>query len=122
MELQFLTAKSEGKGMGSMPPELRLKETILVSDCMDVAVGAGTGGQYLVLTMAGRSGPCWVCAPASDRAVACVRSGQASPWSVVHHSATGTVDIYRTLRDGSVRESVVLCAGLPLGLGVLAAA
>src|SRR5579864_636820 len=122
MELQFLTAKSEGEDMGSVPPQLSLKETILVSDCTDVAVGTGTGGQYLVLTMAGRSGPCWVCAPASDRAVACVRSGQASPWSVVHHSATGTVDIYRTLRDGSVRESVVLCGHLPVGRTVLAAA
>ena len=78
--------------------------------------------QYLVLALAGRSGPCWVCAPASDRAVACVRGGRASPWSVVHHSLTGTVDIYRTLRDGSVRESVVLCDSLPLGRTVLAAA
>jgi len=108
--------------MGSVPPELSLRETIPVPDVPFVAVGDGVGGQYLVIGVAGRSGPCWVCAPATDRAVACVRSGRTSPWSVVHHSATGTVDIYRTLRDGSVRESVVLCSQLPFGRTVFAAA
>jgi hypothetical protein len=122
MALQFSPTKSDGVSMASVPPQLRLRETILLSDSTNVAVGDGAGGQYLVVSMTGRSGPCWVCAPASDRAVACVRSGQASPWSVVHHSATGTVDIYRTLRDGSVRESVVLCGHLPVGRTVLAAA
>jgi hypothetical protein len=58
----------------------------------------------------------------SDRAVACVRSGLTSPWTVAHHSASGTVDIYRTARDGSVKESVVLCSQLPAGGTVLAAA
>jgi hypothetical protein len=82
----------------------------------------GVGGQYLVMEMAGSAGPCWVCAPVSNRALDCVRTGQASPWAVLHHSSTGTVDIYRTLRDGSVRESVVLCAALPVGRSVLAAA
>ncbi|HEY3810772.1 MAG TPA: hypothetical protein VGL49_04995 [Acidimicrobiales bacterium] len=104
-----------------MPPPLRLRESIPLPQGSDVAVGVGAGGQYLVVPVAGRSGPCWVCAPASDRAVACVRTGETSPWTVLHHSATGTVDIYRTLRDGSVRESVVLCARLPLGRTVLAA-
>jgi hypothetical protein len=108
--------------MGSVPPPLRLRETVQLADHTDVAVAEGAGGQFLVVAVAGRSGPCWVCAPASDRAVACVRSGRTSPWTVLHHSATGTVDIYRTLRDGTVRESVMLCAQLPLGRSVLAAA
>jgi hypothetical protein len=108
--------------MGSVPPQLQLLEELPPHHGIDVSVGASAGCQYLVMAVAGRSGPCWVCAPASDRAVACVRSGQASPWTVVQHSATGTVDIYRTGRDGSVRESVVLCSKVPSGRTVLAAA
>jgi hypothetical protein len=101
---------------------MRIRETFTLSDSTRVAVCFDLGIQYLVLLLAGRSGPRWVCAPASDRAVACVGNGQTSPWAVIHHSSTGTVEIYRTLRDGSIRESVVLCSQLPEGRSVLAAA
>jgi len=101
---------------------MRMRETFTMSDRTPVAICTELGIQYLVLALAGGSGPCWVCAPASDKAVACVRSGRTSPWSVVHHSSTGTVEIYRTLRDGSIRQSVVLCSQLPGGRSVLAAA
>jgi hypothetical protein len=84
-----------------VPPALRLREVIEDLDGTSVAVGDGLGGPYLVVTMAGRSGPCWVCAPVSDRALSCVRGGQTSPWTVIHHSATGTVDIYRTPPDAN---------------------
>ncbi|HLI55192.1 MAG TPA: hypothetical protein VKU88_12760 [Acidimicrobiales bacterium] len=99
--------------MGSVPPHLLLKESISVPGFDDVAVGSGVGGDYLVVELPGWSGPCWVCAPASQRAIDCVRNGTASPWSVLHHSVTGTVDIYRTGVDGSLHQSVVLCASLP---------
>jgi hypothetical protein len=108
--------------MEKVPPQLQLRESIPLADGTEVAVGHGTGGQYLVIRITGRGGACWVCAPASDRAVECVRSGFASPWSVVHHSATGTVDVYRSRLDGTVQESVVLCSALPVGRSVLAAA
>ena len=108
--------------MEKVPPQLQLAELIPLADGTDVAVGLGTGGQYLVMSVGGREGGCWVCAPASDRAVQCVRDGVASPWSVIHHSATGTVDVYRSRVDGSVHESVVLCSALPMGRGVLVAA
>jgi hypothetical protein len=108
--------------MGSVPPQLQVLEVLRPHQGLDVSVGERAGRQYLVMGVAGRSGPCWVCAPASDRAVACVRNGQASPWTVMHHSATGTVDIYRTMCDGTVRESVMLCSQLPSGRTVLAAA
>ncbi len=100
------------RGMGSVPPQLSLKETILVPDA-EVAVGEGVGGTYLVIELCGHDGPCWVCAPATERALDCVRSGMTSPWTVLHHSATGTVDIYRTAADGSLHLSVALCARLP---------
>ena len=90
-------------GMGSVPPQLELLETIPLPGA-DVAVGAGTGVTYLVVELAGSDGPCWVCAPAS---------GRASPWTVLHHSLTGTVDIYRTAADGSIHASVWLCSRLP---------
>ena len=107
--------------MASVPPQLLLTEELPMPD-QSALVAIGAGGQYLVIEVAGRSGPCWVCAPVSDRALDCVRSGRTSPWTVVHHSATGTVDIYRTLLDGSIHESVVLCSVLPVGRSVLAAA
>ncbi|HET9075752.1 MAG TPA: hypothetical protein VFN68_02380 [Acidimicrobiales bacterium] len=105
-------ARADVCGMGSVPPQLRFEETIPVPGA-DVSVGTGAGGTYLVIELAGHDGPCWVCAPASERAVECVRTGRASPWSVVHHSLTGTVDIYRTAADGSLHMSVALCARLP---------
>lgn len=100
--------------MGSVPPQLTLRETLPVPDESDEAcVGVGVGGTYLVVEIPGFAGPCWVCAPVSERAVECVRSGAASPWTVLHHSATGTVDVYRTGIDGSLHLSTVLCSSLP---------
>ena len=99
-------------GMGSVPPQLELLETIPLPGA-DVAVGAGAEVTYLVVELAGSDGPCWVCAPASARAIECVRAGRASPWTVLHHSLTGTVDIYRTAADGSIHASVWLCSRLP---------
>lgn len=100
--------------MGSVPPQLSLQEVISApSDTGDAAVGVGLGGKYLVVELSGWSGPCWVCAPVTDRAIECVRTGRATPWTVVHHSATGTVDVFRTGADGSLRCSTVLCSSLP---------
>ena len=99
--------------MGSVPPQLALRETITVPHDSDAAVGVGVGGTYLVVELPGRAGPCWVCAPVSERAIECVRRGQAHPWTVLHHSATGTADVYRTAADGSLHTSTVLCASLP---------
>ncbi len=100
--------------MGSVPPQLWLQEMIPgSSDSDEAAVGVGVGGTYLVVELPGRVGPCWVCAPVTERALDCVRTGRASPWTVLHHSATGTVDVYRTACDGSLHCSTVLCATLP---------
>ena len=106
--------------MGSVPPQLSVRETIPASDGQ-VAVGVGDGGQYLVVELAGDGGPCWMCAPVSDRAVECVRSGQASPWSVLQHSSTGMVEVYETRADGSLEESLVLCTMLEARLAHMAA-
>jgi hypothetical protein len=100
--------------MGSVPPQLSLQESFSVpADCDDAAVGVGVGGTYLVVEIPGWCGPCWVCAPVSERALDCVRTGRASPWTVLHHSCTGTVDVYRTSVDSSIRCSTVLCSSLP---------
>jgi hypothetical protein len=101
--------------MGSVPPQLGLLEVVSVPGDLDdeVAVGVGVGGTYLVVELSGFAGPCWVCAPVTARALDCVRSGRAMPWTVLHHSATGTVDVYRTGVDGSLRCSTVLCSSLP---------
>lgn len=105
---------SEVSGMGTVPPHLRIKETLSCTDqYCGVAVGSGLGGDYLVVELPGWAGPCWVCAPVSGRAVDCVRQGRVSPWTVLHHSSTGTVEIFRTASDGSMYQSMVLCASLP---------
>jgi hypothetical protein len=104
------------------PPPLRLLERLDAADGIGLCVACDRWETYLVVSLPGRSGPCWICAPASDRALECVRGHRASPWSVLHHSATGTVTVYRTLLDGSVRDSLVLCSDLPLGSAVLSAA
>jgi hypothetical protein len=104
------------------PPHLRLLEQLPSFAGGGLAVAHDRSSTYLVVATTGRSGPCWVCAPVSSLAVDCVRDGRASPWSVVHHSATGTVSVFRTLLDGTIRDSVVLCADLPAGSALLSAA
>ena len=104
------------------PPTLRLADRLPAADGIGLCVAFDRSGSYLVVSLPGRSGPCWICAPASVRALECVRRHGASPWSVVHHSATGTVSVYRTLLDGTVRESTMRCADLPAGAAVLSAA
>lgn len=109
--------------MGSVPPQLELIEAFgAAASGEEAAVGWGAGGLHLVVELAGWSGPCWVCAPASERAVDCVRTGRASAWTVIHHSRTGTVDVYRTLTDGSLHCSTVLCRSLPEAAPARAAA
>lgn len=108
--------------MEKVPGHLQLREVILLADGTEVAVGHGMGGQFLVIALSESNGACWVCAPATDAAIECVRAGRSSPWTVAHHSATGTVDLFRSRLDGTVAESVVLCSQLRLGRNVLAAA
>ena len=109
--------------MGSVPPQLALKEVLFVPcEAEEAAVGIGVGGTYLVVELPGWAGPCWVCAPATERAIDCVRQGATSPWTVLHHSATGTVDVYRTAADGSLHCSTVLCSRLPSNQPTFAAA
>jgi hypothetical protein len=115
------TAAIKPSRSAEVPPSFRVRESLVVGGVV-AAVAEDHGAGYLVVRVPGRSGPCWVCAPATDRAIAAVRDGRSSPWAVLHHSATGTVEIYRSMLDGSVRQSVVLCASLPTGGGLLSAA
>ena len=98
----------------AVPPHLHLREVL---DLPDVAAAAADDGEvtYLVVSLTTATGRSWMCAPASPRAIDCVRTRRASAWTVMHHSATGTVQIWRTGADGALVESVVLCAHLSLG-------
>jgi hypothetical protein len=104
------------------PPHLRLREQLCAGSGPPLAVGVDDNGTYLVMTLPGRSGPCWICAAVSERALGCVRAGTSSPWAVVHHSATGRIGLFRSLADGTIRDSELLCADLPVGAGLLSAA
>jgi hypothetical protein len=68
------------------------------------------GERYLVLHSAGDGdGATWMCAPISERALACVRTGRADLHAAFAHTATGTVDIVRVEADGHCTESLRLC-------------
>jgi hypothetical protein len=73
--------------------------------------GHGPGGdRYLVLQTAG-DGPSatWMCAPISERALSCVRTGQADLRDAFTHTATGTVDIVTVEPNGHWTETLKLC-------------
>jgi hypothetical protein len=65
-------------------------------------------GRYLI---AHTSAPTWLCAPISERALACVVSGRAELRSAFAHSLTGMVERL-TVQSSVCRESVVPCAQL----------
>jgi hypothetical protein len=54
----------------------------------------------------------WLCAPASDLAISCVRSGRAQPADVFRHSGTGAVEVITLEADGRFFQSLRLCAEL----------
>jgi hypothetical protein len=54
----------------------------------------------------------WLCAPASDQAIACVRLGRAQPADFFRHSSTGSVEVVTVDASGRVSESVRLCTEL----------
>jgi hypothetical protein len=54
----------------------------------------------------------WLCAPASDVALECVRSGRAAPADVFRHSRTGMVEVITVGADGQFSESMRLCSDL----------
>jgi hypothetical protein len=71
------------------------------------------GGRWLVaFDNEGDHAPRWLCAPASDVAIGCVRSGRAQPADLFRHSRTGTVEIITIGIDGRMVESIRLCAEL----------
>jgi hypothetical protein len=75
------------------------------------------GSRYLVAHTRGqgRAGT-WLCAPVTERALACVQSGRAELRDAFAHSATGAVErITISTRSGhrpEFEESVRLCAEL----------
>ncbi|MGH9075927.1 MAG: hypothetical protein ACRDY0_00465 [Acidimicrobiales bacterium] len=94
-----------------VPPHLQLREVLDLPGCR-AAAAEGALGVYLVVPLPGAGDPGWVCAPVTERALDCVRAQRTSPWSAVNHSATGTVDVWQVAADGTIGESVMLCADL----------
>ncbi|HLI23372.1 MAG TPA: hypothetical protein VKU91_00330 [Acidimicrobiales bacterium] len=110
MTMMFSTDQASA-GWPAWPPFLHLREVLALPG---VAVAAGDDGDrtYLVVCASDPGGEYWICAPATERAIDCVRAGQTSPWSVVHHSATGTVEVWRRRPGGAVTTSVLTCAAV----------
>jgi hypothetical protein len=55
----------------------------------------------------------WLCVPVSDRTLAAVVSGYATPRDAVQRSATGTVDLVVVDHGRAVPDRCLLCADLP---------
>jgi hypothetical protein len=70
------------------------------------------GERYLVRHATGEHRQTWMCAPISERALACVRTGRAELRAAFVHTATGTVDIVTIEPDGHCTESLRLCEEL----------
>jgi hypothetical protein len=76
-----------------------------------------TGSHYLVAHTHGRGrAGTWLCAPVTERALACVRSGQADLRDAFAHSSTGAVELVtvstRPGRRPEFHESLRLCRDL----------
>jgi hypothetical protein len=73
-----------------------------------------TGGQWLIVEI--DDDPvhlAWLCAPISERAMAAVVSGRASPMDAVRHSQTGTVELVTVVEGRAMPERCLLCSSVP---------
>jgi hypothetical protein len=52
----------------------------------------------------------WLCAPQSQRALECVRSGQADVRDALRHSATGAVELVTLEKGQVIADRMLLCA------------
>lgn len=75
----------------------------------EVYVAHDSEGRYLI---AQTSAPTWLCAPISERALACVVSGRAELRSAFVHSLTGMVERLTVQSSSVCQDSVVPCAQL----------
>lgn len=70
-----------------------------------------SGGHWLIVEAPDRAGDlCWMCAPASERAVELVASGQASATDAVLHSRTGWVEMVRVVDGHAVPDQRLSCS------------
>jgi hypothetical protein len=51
----------------------------------------------------------WMCSPVSERAMRAVRDGQCAPTDVLHHSATGTVELVTIDHGRATPDRCLLC-------------
>jgi hypothetical protein len=61
----------------------------------------------------------WLCAPVSERALRTVLEGRASPFDVLRHSATGTVELVAVDNGRAVPDRCLLCSKVGQELATL---
>jgi hypothetical protein len=111
---------------GGMGTDL-LRQSPLGLDIDDVLAGESGGScllvghspdgqRWLAALVADDLGGCrWLCAPHSELAISCVRTGRAVPADLFRHSATGMVYVISLAADGAISESVRLGSDLSDG-------
>ncbi len=92
--------------------QLEIDEVLQKGVCLPALFSGHTpaGEHYLVAHAT--TDATWVCAPITERALACVRSGRADLRAAFAHTATGTVDILTVQPDGHWTEVLKLCRDL----------
>jgi hypothetical protein len=86
---------------------LEVDEVLVADDVF--AAHDELGRRYLI---AHTEASTWLCAPISERALACVASGQAELRAVFAHSSTGMVERLTVQGDLVCEETMVPCAEL----------
>ncbi len=91
-------------------------DQVLQRQCDHPAVFSATdddGDHWLILEAAQQDEHLsWICAPATDRVVELVSTGQAEAADAVRHSATGWVEVVRVVAGHAVPDQRVSCADL----------
>ncbi len=98
--------------------ELCVPHVLARDDGPTLCVGVDYEGRHWLLYRgaARPGGQVWVCAPASARAVDCVRQGTASVHDALLHSLTGTVEIVTVGGRAAHPDRCVRCPEIPPSL------
>jgi hypothetical protein len=98
--------------------ELWVHDILVRDDGLKLCVGTDYSGQQWLLfrAVAEEDRQVWVCAPASARAIDCVRKGTASVGDALRHSLTGLVEIVTVGRDRGTPDRCVRGSDIPTDL------
>jgi hypothetical protein len=96
--------------------DLAVTEVLVRDDAPTLFVGQEDNGDLWLVSEVQANGDhmVWICAPISERALACVRDGQADPDDALRHSLTGTGVVVCVDHGHPVADCQMLSKDLPV--------